>query len=177
MLRLNLSELGYSTLADIENTARSKIYRWQRKKVSLLIDPVFKEFHGIHEAAFSHRHDQVNRVEVFLAIKTSCQIGFMICGCMKAMTQRTSEPEHFLAVLYLKIQQINNNRIDGYLISEHSEKICSVMFCHCATFYGRENSAMVSFTKGSVIFFRLRAAALIRQAVATLLICRGTPPV
>ena len=64
----------------MRNAARSEDYDWQRKKVSLRIDSVFKYLHGIYEAAFSHRHDQVNRVEVFLAIKTSCQVGFMICG-------------------------------------------------------------------------------------------------
>jgi len=153
------------------------IYEWRRKKISLLIDPVLKYFHGIHEAAFSYRHDQVDRVEVLLAIKTSGQVGFVICGGMKAITQRTSEPEYFEVVSHLKVQQIDNNRINGDLVSEHSEKIRRVIFWHCVTSYGRENSAIVSFTKGSVICFRLFAAALIRQAVATLLICRGTPPV
>ena len=114
----------------MRNAARSEDYDWQRKKVSLRIDSVFKYLHGIYEAAFSHRHDQVNRVEVFLAIKTSCQVGFMICGCMKAMTQRTSEPEHFVVASQFKIQQIDNDCIDGDLVSEHSEKNCSVMFCH-----------------------------------------------
>jgi hypothetical protein len=114
----------------MRNAARSEEYDWQRKKVSLRIDFVFKYLHGIYEAAFSHRHDQVNRVEVFLAIKTSCQVGFMICGCMKAMTQRTSEPEHFVVASQFKIQQIDNDCIDGDLVSEHSEKNCSVMFCH-----------------------------------------------
>ena len=36
-------------------------------------------------------------------------------------------------------------------------------------FYGSANSAIVSFTNASVIIFRPLAAALIRQAVATLL--------
>ena len=114
----------------MRNAARSEDYDWQRKKVSLRIDSVFKYLHGIYEAAFSHRHDQINGVEVFLAIKTSCQVGFMICGCMKAMTQRTSEPEHFVVASQFKIQQIDNDCIDGDLVSEHSEKNCSVMFCH-----------------------------------------------
>jgi hypothetical protein len=43
--------------------------------------------------------------------------------------------------------------------------------------YGRWNSPMVSFTRGSFIFLIFREAALIRHAVATLLICLGTPPV
>jgi len=87
----------------------------------------------------------------------------MICGSIEAMTQRISEPEYFMTVSHLKIQQIDNDRIDEDLITEHSEKICGVMFCHYASSYGGENSAIISFTKGSVIFFRLREAALIRH--------------
>jgi len=68
-----------------------------------LIGPAFKELHGIQEATFSHRHNQINRVEVFLTIKTSGQVGFMICGSMKTLTQGTSEAEHFAAVSQLKI--------------------------------------------------------------------------
>jgi len=80
------------------------IYHWQRKKVYLLINTVFKELHGIHEAAFSHRYDQINGVEVFLTIKASCQIGLMISGRMKVVAQRASEPEEFVVVTHLKIQ-------------------------------------------------------------------------
>jgi hypothetical protein len=82
----------------MRDAARSKDDDWQRKKVSLRIDSVFKYFHGIFKAAFSHRHDQVNGIEVLLTIKTSSQIGFMLCGGMKAMTQRAPESEHFVAV-------------------------------------------------------------------------------
>jgi len=88
-----------------------------------LIGPAFKELHGIQEATITHRHNQINRVEVFLTIKTSGQVGFMICGSMKALAQRTSEPEHFVIVSQLKIQQIGNDFIDGYIITQHPEKI------------------------------------------------------
>jgi hypothetical protein len=63
------------------------IYHWQRKKVYLLINTVLKELHGIHEAAFFHGDDQINRIEVFFAVKASCQIGLMIGGCMKVVAQ------------------------------------------------------------------------------------------
>jgi hypothetical protein len=88
----------------MRNAARSEDYHWQRKKVYLLINPVFKELHGIHEAAFSHRHDQINGVEVFLTIKTSCQVGFMVGGGMKVAAQRATEPQYCVYVAYLKAQ-------------------------------------------------------------------------
>jgi hypothetical protein len=68
-----------------------------------LIDPAFKELHGIQKAAITHRHNQINRVEVFLTIKTSCQVCFVICGSMKSLTQWASEAEHFAMVSQLKI--------------------------------------------------------------------------
>ena len=68
------------------------IYHWQRKKFYLLINAVFKELHGIHEAAFLHRHDQINGVEVFLTIKTSSQVCFMFGGGMKVAAQRAAKP-------------------------------------------------------------------------------------
>jgi hypothetical protein len=70
----------------------------------LLIDTVFKDFHCINEAAISHRNDQINRIEVYLTVKASCQVRFMICGGLKAVTQRASEPEYFVVVAHLKIQ-------------------------------------------------------------------------
>ena len=66
--------------------------------VLLLIDPAFKELHGIQEATIPHRHNQINRVEVFLTIKTSGQVGVLICGSMKSLTQGTPEPEYFAVV-------------------------------------------------------------------------------
>ena len=80
------------------------IYPWQRKKVFLLINTVFKELHGIHEAAFSHRDNQINGVEVFLTIKTSSQVGFMVGGGMKVAAQRASEPQYCVYIAYLKVQ-------------------------------------------------------------------------
>jgi hypothetical protein len=68
-----------------------------------LINPAFKELHGIQEATITHRHNQINRVEVFLTIKTSGQVCFMISGSMKALTQRTSEAEHFVIVSLFEI--------------------------------------------------------------------------
>jgi len=88
----------------MRNAARSEDFNWQRKKVYLLINPVFKEFHGIHEVAFSHRHDQIDGVEVFLTIKTSCQVCFMVGGGMKVAAQRAAEPQYCVYVAYLKVQ-------------------------------------------------------------------------
>jgi hypothetical protein len=70
----------------------------------LLVDTVFKDFHCIKEAAIFHRNDQINRIEVYPAIKASCQVGFMIGGRMKVIAQGALEPEYFVIVAHLKIQ-------------------------------------------------------------------------
>jgi hypothetical protein len=65
---------------------------------------VFKDFHCIQKSAISHRNDQINGVEVFVAVKASGQVGFMIGGRMKVAAQRASEPEYVVVVLHLKVQ-------------------------------------------------------------------------
>jgi hypothetical protein len=48
-------------------------------------------FHGIDKAALNRRHDHIYRVEVFLTIKKSRQIGFLLCRGMEAVALRASE--------------------------------------------------------------------------------------
>jgi hypothetical protein len=55
-----------------------------------------------------------------LAIKTSGQVGLRIGGGMKVVAQRALEPEPVGVRVHLKIQQIDDNLIDGDFISEHS---------------------------------------------------------
>ena len=86
------------------NATRSEDYDWRHTKVLLLIDPAFKELHGIYEPAITHRNNQINRVEVFLTIKAPCQICFMVGDGMKVEAQRASEPEYLLLVAHLKVQ-------------------------------------------------------------------------
>jgi hypothetical protein len=74
------------------------------KSYTSLLDIVFKKLHSIHEVALCHRNDQINGVEVFLTIKASCQICFMVCGGMKVEAQWASEPEYLLLVAHLKVQ-------------------------------------------------------------------------
>jgi hypothetical protein len=52
----------------------------------LFIDSFFELFYGINKAAFFHRYDQINGVEVYLAVKTSGQIGLILGGGMKVVT-------------------------------------------------------------------------------------------
>ncbi len=58
------------------------------------------------------------------------------------------------------------------LLSISAEQCFFIFF----PFYGRRNSAIVSLTSSSSIFWLFSEAALMRQAVAILLICLGIPP-
>jgi hypothetical protein len=68
------------------------------------MEAVFEHFHRLQEVAVSHGHHQINGVEVFSAIKASCQIGFMIGGGVKVAAQRAAEPEQLMVVSHLKVQ-------------------------------------------------------------------------
>ena len=72
-----------------------------------IADMIFQKLNGLHEALRGDRHDQINGVEVALAIKTSAQVGLRICRRMKAMTNRTAEPEDFFALSPLKSQSVD----------------------------------------------------------------------
>ena len=93
---------------------------WLAARLGLLIDRVFKDFHCIDKSAIFNRNNHINRIEVFFAVKAPCQVGLKIGGRMKIVANRTSEPEGFVGVSHLKIQQIDNNLIDWDVITKHS---------------------------------------------------------
>jgi hypothetical protein len=86
---------------------------------------VFQKLNGFHEASRGGRHDQVNGVEVELAIKTSGQVGLRIGRRMKPMTNRAAEPKDFFAVSRLKSQPVDN-QINIDFIAQPSEKTIGV---------------------------------------------------
>jgi len=47
----------------------------------------------------------------------------MIGGGMEIVAKRAAEPERFVVVSHLKVQQIDNNLINGDLIAQVPEKI------------------------------------------------------
>jgi hypothetical protein len=68
------------------------------------MEAVFEHFHRLQEVAVSHGHHQINGVEVFSAIKASCQIGFKIGSGMKVATHRAAEPEQLMVVSHVNVQ-------------------------------------------------------------------------
>jgi hypothetical protein len=112
----------------------SMIWHRQRQKNYLQIKTVFKKLHGLHEAAFCRRHNQINGVEVFFAIKASCQVVLVIGGGMKVGTHRAPEALYLVVVFQLQLQQIANDSIDGDLIAQDAKKIGAIVFSHDVTF-------------------------------------------
>jgi hypothetical protein len=72
----------------------------------------FQLFHRIDEAAIGNGDDQVYRIEVFLAIKTSRQVGFRGSRRMKAGAQRASKTQQRIAVADIQSQHIHDDGID-----------------------------------------------------------------
>jgi hypothetical protein len=59
-----------------------------------LRDAFLQKLNRVDEAALAYRHDHINGVEVLPAVKTSGKIGFLMGGCVKALAQRTAEPQY-----------------------------------------------------------------------------------
>jgi hypothetical protein len=95
---------------------------WQPEE-DLRFNRVFQNFYRLHKAAVPRGDYHIDRIEVFFAVKAPGQVCFVIGGCMEVLANRASEPEHFSAVSYFKIQQVHNHIIDGYIISQTAEKI------------------------------------------------------
>ena len=93
----------------------------------LSIESVFKDFHCIYKAAITHRDNHIDRIEVFLAFEASGQIFFVIGSRMKIVTQGATEPDSFAVLFHLKVQQIDNDFINGDIIAQHPEKIIRVI--------------------------------------------------
>jgi hypothetical protein len=93
----------------------------------LSIESVFKDFHCIYKAAITHRDNHIDRIEVFLAFEASGQICFVIGSRMKIVTQGATEPDSFAVLFHLKVQQIDNDFINGDIIAQHPEKIIRVI--------------------------------------------------
>jgi len=58
-----------------------------------------QSFHRIDEDAICNGDDQINRIEVFLAVKATCQIGFRICRCMEVIAQGAAKAQRNSLVL------------------------------------------------------------------------------
>jgi len=96
----------------------------------LLIDMIFERFHGIYKVTIFNGHNQINRVEVFFAIKASCQVGCRIGSRVKVETLGALKSEYLVRVSYLQIQQIFDYGIDWDFVTEHFQKAFRIIFRH-----------------------------------------------
>jgi hypothetical protein len=113
---IKLIEFTSPSIPELEKSCRKLDFRLAAR-LGLLIDTVFKDFHCIDKSAISNHYNHINGIEVFLAVEAPCQVRFEIDGRMKIVAKRASELERFVGVSNLKIQQINNNLIDGDVIT------------------------------------------------------------
>lgn len=76
---------------------------------------VFRIF--IYLAEFNP-HNQINRIEVFFAVKAACQVCFRISSRMEIMAARTAEAKQFTAAMQVQIEQICNDFVDGDMVAD-----------------------------------------------------------
>jgi len=84
-----------------------------------LLYAIFQIFHCFDKAVSCHRHDKIDGIIVFLAVKASGQIGFTAGGRMKAVTLRATKPQPMAVLFQGHIQHLNDDLVDGDLVSEH----------------------------------------------------------
>jgi hypothetical protein len=92
------------------------IIRPIRQKFFQVLD-AFDESHAFHD------HDQVNGIEIFLALKTARQVCFGIDCRLKLIANRTKKSEIAFADFARKAELIFDQIVDRYQISEFEQFI------------------------------------------------------
>ena len=101
------------------------------------VNLIFEELDCLDKGRFCSDHDHVYGIEILFTIETSGEVGFWVNGGMESSAQGTSKSKQVVSVSGLDVQKRCDDRVDGDLISEHSEKIrWKIAFCHNATSYG-----------------------------------------
>jgi len=112
-----------------EKAARRGVVNWQPEE-DLRFNHVFEDIHGLYKAAVTHRYHQIDRVEVFLAIKASCQVSYRVGGGVEVVTKGASEPEPLAAVFHFQIQPVDNDGINGDVVAKIPEKVGRIILWH-----------------------------------------------
>lgn len=136
-----------------------------------------EKLNRVAEGAPFDRHDEVNGIEVAPAAEAAREVRGGVGGRVTLRALRAEEAEVALGHLVGEAEHVDDEGRDVDLVAEPPERRTGVAIWHGGIPYGRWNSAMVVLTSSALIRCASCVAALMRQAVATLLIWRGTPPV
>jgi len=83
-----------------------------------LLSVRFEDIDGFDKGSFFACHDHVNGVEVFSATKTSCQVGFWVCGRLKLAAKRAEKAEMVLTDFGWYFQTIFYQDTDWNVVSQ-----------------------------------------------------------
>jgi hypothetical protein len=91
---------------------------------------VFQQFQSINENALRHCDYEIDGVEIFFAIRASGYIGFTLCGRIEFMTHRATKAQVSIIVIApnIQFQHIDDNRINGDIVSQSSQQVARVVF-------------------------------------------------
>ena len=89
----------------------------------LWVDSIFEELDGLDKRTCRSGHDHIYGIEVLTTVEASGEVGFWVdCG-MEVSAEGTAEPEYVVSGSGLHIQEGSDDRIDRYLVSDHSEEL------------------------------------------------------
>ena len=120
-------------------------------------------------------HDEIDGVEVFLAVEAPCEVGSLVGVAVESTTSGASESEDAVAKFCVQFEDVAYEERDVHVVAELVEELLGVPVCHSFTRQGIWSSFMTWLTSSPSIFCRLSPAARRRDAVAMLLTCRGNP--
>jgi hypothetical protein len=99
------------------------------------IDVVFEELYCFYKRRVCSDHDHVYGIEMVFAIETSGEVGIQVDGGMESSAQWASKSKQIVSDSCFDVQQ-GYDCVDGDVVSEHSEEIRRISFCHDRASYG-----------------------------------------
>jgi hypothetical protein len=81
-------------------------------------------------------HDEVDRVEVFVAAETSGEVALGIGGRVKLVTKWTHEAKEALGDLAREFEEVGDDEVDGDIVSKEEEGLSWDAVGHDGSFLG-----------------------------------------
>ena len=94
------------------------------------MEALSQELDRVDECAAPDQHDEIDGVEIALAVKTACEIGSGVGGAVEAMTAGALESEYTFTDAVLQTEDVADEIRDVHVVSELVEERLRVSVRH-----------------------------------------------
>ena len=105
-----------------------------------LLSVCFEDIDGFNKRGFFACHDHVNGIEVFFTAKTSCQVGFWVCGRLKLAAKRAEKAEMAFTDLGRYFQTVLYQGANWNVVSQFKQLVLGKAF-HVSSFPGSQSGS------------------------------------